>query len=349
MEDDIQLDEPADDVADEQTQSKKTEVIEIVFERLLAGDSWPVDRRLIVDSGLLVEAIDERNARHAPEPKPLSTKNPANFLKDFIRKATCNANWPRSLAGQRVTARQVYGNKQVFEFVAFEEGDTEPFPDRFDPTPNMEVYPFESLSIPVEARKLGRQDEPWLIQVAVSQRLVTMHLAIEARKRGLFVETLSHLQVSVKTQPEIDATFVATVETRPDERSRAYVTVEAKQIGERILEHQVREQIGVAFSSTSALTGPDSIDIVLPMVIKVVKEPNGTRNLIYILQFEAITRTEFNASYSTALHEIPLKPQSACLYEPMPGIAGITFKARKPALPRARPKAKRKNGKEQNL
>lgn len=324
----------ADDEKYERAQSKKTEVIEIIFKRLIGSDRWPVPRRLIVNSDMLVEAIRQRNSLHPGERKPLSTANPANFLKDFIRKPTCNKNWPNSLTGQRITARQVYGNKQVFEFVAFETGDTLPFPDRFEPTKDMIVYPFEALSVPVEARMLGRQDEPWLIQIAVSQRLITMHLAIEARKNGLTVESLSHLQVSVKTQPEIDATFIATIEEASGPRTRAYVTVEAKQIGERILEHQVREQIGVAFTSTNELTGSDGIDVVLPMVIKVVKEPDGPRHLIYILQFEVIPRKDFSAKYASALHDIPLKPQSACLYRPSPDIAGIS----------AKPKRTRKRG-----
>lgn len=276
------------------TQSMKPEVIEIVYDRLIGGDTWPVDRRLIVDRSLLEAAIKERNSRHPEEKKPLSTGNTANFLKDFIRKKTCNRNWPKRLLRQRITARQVYGNGQIFEFVPFQPGDEEPFPDRFDPTRELPIFRFESLSIPPEARKLGRQDEPWLIQIAVSQRIIETHLSICAVDFGVVVETLAHLQVSVKTQPEIDATFIATLRNSEQKKIRAYVTVEAKQIGERILEHQVREQVRVAFSFTSDLTGEDAIEAVLPIVIQVVRNPGepdrDKRQYIYVAQFNAIGR-----------------------------------------------------------
>lgn len=312
------------------TQSMKPEVIEIVYDRIIGGDTWPVDRRLIVDRSTLEAAIKERNSRHSAEKKPLSTGNTANFLKDFIRKKTCNRNWPERLRQQGITARQVYGNGQVFEFVPFPPGDKEPFPDRFDPTGELPVFRFESLSIPPEARKLGRQDEPWLIQIAVSQRIIETHLSICAVDFGVDVETLAHLQVSVKTQPEIDATFIATLRNSEQKRIRAYVTVEAKQIGERILEHQVREQVRVAFSFTSGLTGEDAIDAVLPIIIQVVRKPGDTTGnnpqYIYVAQFNAIGRDEFVKNYSLALHDMPLTVQSAALYEAFPPISGISSK-----------------------
>ena len=52
---------------------------------------------------------------------------------------------------------------------------------------------------------------------------------------------------------------------------RAYVTIEAKQLGERILEHQIR----VAFSMTASLTGDEAIDAVLPLVIKATSHTIG--------------------------------------------------------------------------
>ncbi|WP_267553084.1 hypothetical protein [Rhizobium rhizogenes] len=341
MTDDIDKEIGEADTEDQVTQSKKPEVIEIVYDRLISGDTWPVERRLVVDRSMLEAAIKERNSRHTGEKKPLSTGNVANFLKDFIRKKTCNRNWPKRLASQRITARQVYGNEQVFEFVEFSGTDTVPFPDRFDPTPELPIIRFESLSIPLEARKLGRQDEPWLIQIAVSQRLIETHLSTRAVDYDLTVETLAHLQVSVKTQPEIDATFIAALRTPEGERVRAYVTVEAKQIGERILEHQVREQVGVAFSFTSRLNGDDAIDAILPIVIQVVRKPgdlDGTGGqCVYVAQFNAIAREEFDKSYALALHDMPLTIQSAALYEAFPPISGISSKPKKAAKSRTIP------------
>jgi hypothetical protein len=316
------------------TQSKKPEVIEIVFDQLLGSDTWPTTRPMIINSDMLVEAIQLRNSRH-PGKKKLGTKNPANFLKDFIRKNTCNTNWPQRLRDLGVTARQVYGEEQVFEFISFDPAQELPFPNRFDPAPDLPVFPFEALSIPIEARKLGRQDEPWLIQVTVAQRLIETHLSIQASKAGLAVDTLAHLQVSVKTQPEIDATFIATSNAADGNRLRAYVTVEAKQIGERILEHQIREQIRRAFALTALLSGEDAVDAVLPIVLTVIRKPELTelvetqRQYIYIVQFEMVMRTDFDASYAAALHDLPLMVQSSGLYQPYPPIAGISSKPAK--------------------
>ncbi|MEJ0077623.1 MAG: hypothetical protein WDO17_19760 [Alphaproteobacteria bacterium] len=338
MADEVEIEDDLDvpEVADSVVQSKKPEVIEIVFDKLLGTDTWPPPRRMIVNSDSLIEAIHLRNSRNeGKKGKKLGTKNPANFLKDFIRKDTCNKNWPKRLRDLGVTARQVYGDEQVFEFIQFDPSQELPFPNRFDPAVDLVVLPFEALSIPVEARKLGRADEPWLIQVAVAQRLIETHLAIEAAKSGLVVDTLAHLQVSVKTQPEIDATFIASIKDAEGNRLRAYVTVEAKQIGERILEHQIREQIKIAFALTNSLSGEDAIDAVLPIVLKVVRKTGSTdpaeakHQYIYIAQFEMVSRTDFVAAYASALHDLPLKIQSSALYQPYPPIEGISSKPRR--------------------
>jgi hypothetical protein len=70
-------------------------------------------------SDLIVDSIRERNARHPGEAKPLSWKNTANFLKDLIRVPPYDANWPKSLSAKRITARQLYSDTQILEFVPF--------------------------------------------------------------------------------------------------------------------------------------------------------------------------------------------------------------------------------------
>lgn len=325
------------DAEEAKVQSKKIEVIEILFAKIWPEGTTPTGP-LIATNDLVVDAINERNAKHPEETKGLSTSNPANFLKDFIRKRTCNNNWPSELKKKRMTARQRYGDKQVMEFVPYREGDEVPFPDRFDPIADMQVLPFESLSIPVEARALGRSDEPWLIQVIVGQRLLNTHMAVVARNQGLDVETLTHLQMSVKTQPEIDATFIATIK-QGDQRLRAYVTGEAKQFNERILEDQIREQVAKAFEITEALSGVDAIDAVIPTVFQVVRYPTDTQTVksrqgIYVLQFDLIPRDKFDEYSGDRLHELSLQVQSRAFYEAKPPILGISSnppkKKRKP-------------------
>src|SRR4051812_47144147 len=100
------------------SQTKKPEVFEILFDQLWASSARRFTAATIVKRDALVDAINQRNARHLTEKKKLSTGNPANFLKDFIRKSTCNSAWPQKLKDARITARQRYGDEQVFEFVS---------------------------------------------------------------------------------------------------------------------------------------------------------------------------------------------------------------------------------------
>lgn len=313
-------------------QSMKTEVVEILFRELWPdGEARPAIP-LIANNNQVVAAIRQRNKNNEGNHDQLSDKNVHNFLKDFIRKPSCNTNWPKFLKDRRITARQVYGNKQVLEFVDYPPDDTDPFPDRYEPTPDMPIYPFEVLSLPLEARQLGRQDEPWLIQVAVSQKVVHSHLAIYAAEKGLAVETLSHLQTSVKTQPEIDATFFATLEAKTEKGEkpqRIYICCEAKQIGERILEDQIREQVKVAFAMTGRLDPLHAIDAVLPVVLKVVMHPTASSEAvrgIYVAQFETIYRADFDKIDQDKLHELSLRIQSRALHVPHPQLAGISYK-----------------------
>lgn len=306
------------------SKSKKTEAVEILFERFWPkGAAQPTQRPMIATNDDVVSAISERNKRHPGEAKPLSTKNPANFLKDLIRKSSCNTNWPDALKKLRVTARQRYGATQVLEFVDYREGDTVPFPDRYEPVDGVSTIKVEALSLPRAARALGRVDEAWLTQVVVYQRIIHHHLAAISKKN---VVELTHLQMSVKTQPEIDAIFVATIDESGDDL-RVLVTCEAKQYGERILEDQVREQVAQAFVATRKLKDAGRIDAVMPMVVKVVNYlvPGvGRRRGIYVVEFDMMSRSSFDKSYSERLHDMPLTLMTSAFYYLQPSVRGIS-------------------------
>lgn len=304
--------------------SRKTRVVEILFEAFLPSDDAEAkaDMPWIATNDQVVAAIKKAN-KELPTGSPLSSNNPANFLKDLLRKPTCNFHWPERLKALKYTARQRYGKKQVLEFLAYAEGQEVPFPDRFLPNPETENFRIESLSIPRQARALGRVDEPWLIQVAVSQRIAHMHLAIKSK---LQLSDLVHLQMSVKTQPEIDAIYVC--DLQKDGRDlRTLVICEAKQFGERFLEDQIREQTGCAFDSTAHLTGADRIDAILPVAMQVVQHPtDAPERRIYFMQFELIERTGFSKLYAeSGLHSIQLKLESSATYELLPPVAGISY------------------------
>ena len=304
--------------------SKKTEAIEILFARFWPeGQKEPIARPMIATNADVVEAIVARNARNSGKGKPLSPNNPANFLKDLIRKPTCNTNWPLRLRSMRITARQRYGEGQVLEFVDYRTDDEVPFPDRYDPIEGMTTIRVEALSLPRAARALGRVDEAWLTQVVVYQRIIHHHLGVVSKKN---VVDLTHLQMSVKTQPEIDAIFVATVEDKGEDL-RLLVTCEAKQYGERILEDQIREQIAQAFATTKRVADAGRIDAVLPIVVKVVKydvpQLKATRG-VYVAEFDMMERTTFEKEFSKNLHDMPLTVMSRAFYYFQPPVRGIS-------------------------
>jgi hypothetical protein len=304
--------------------SSKTRVVELLFEKFWPiGSPAPLDTPMIVTNDQIAIAISQRNLEY-PGQRTLSVSNPANFLKDLIRTASCNGNWPTRLKQLRVTARQRYGQKQVFEFIFYRDRDRMPFPDRYLPGREIPVIEVESLSIPRQARALGRSDEPWLIQVVVSQRIVETHLAIVSQ---ISITDLTHLQMSVKTQPEIDAVYVASL-TKGSKELRTLITCEAKQVGERLLEDQIREQVSVAFATTSTLKNDESIHAVLPIAIHVVKNPllKGGPNLLYFMQFRPITRQLYDEKIGKVnLHRMPLVLQSSALYSFAPQIRGISI------------------------
>lgn len=305
--------------------SSKPEVISILFEQIWPrGATAPIKTPMIVTSDEVVEAIKERNRRVAGAGgKKLSDKNPANFLKDFIRKPSCNDNWPPELLARRITARQRYGRGQIMEFVEYRDGDTLPFPDRYGPTPDMRVIEIESLSIPRQARALGRPDEPWLIQIVVSQHIAHTHFAVVSRHLAL---DLTHLQMSVKTQPEIDAIYVATIE-KDGREARTLITCEAKQYGERLLEDQIREQVQQAFALTPHLSGTDAIEAIVPLAVQVISYSVGGESVrgIYVVEFGMITRRDFEANYQQDnLHDMPLPLESRAFYRLKPDVPGIS-------------------------
>jgi hypothetical protein len=156
----------------------------------------------VVDSDDLVKAIDYCNAHVGTA---LSTKNPANFLKDYLRSPNRNDAWPASLKTAGFTARQKYRKRRAFAFVQY--SGNEPFPDPFVLKQDAVEHTIETVSLPSDARALGRNDEAWLIQVCVNQRVIQTHFGLYS---SLDVVDIFHLQNSVKATPEIDALFLMT-------------------------------------------------------------------------------------------------------------------------------------------
>jgi hypothetical protein len=148
------------------------------------------------------------------------------------------------------------------------------------------------------------------------------------------VRDVTHLQMGMKTQPEIDAVFLASY--GEDELLHSstslymLISCEAKQIAQRILEDQIREQVAKAMSITTAIETP-KIDAVKPMAIKVVEYDFGgiMEKAIYVVEFAQITRDVFNSEWASShddeekLYAMPLESVSDTIYRVMPHIGGL--------------------------
>lgn len=329
--------------AAQESASLKTPVVADLFERFRqTGESVVYQDNLRAaihraNAQIDIEnlAIEEDNKvraanrqRRRAKKKHLSTSNLANFLKDIIRTPRGNNWWPASAKEQRITGRQRYGKRMVFQFSDYIEGYDIPFPDRFAPNAETRVHDIASVSLPHLARMLGRTEETWLTQIAVNLRIVETHMAVFSDDRSA-IRDITHLQMGMKTQPEIDATFIMTLAGQDGSERNVFITCEAKQFGERLLEDQIKTQVARAMEETERFSNPP-IHAVKPLCIQ-VWEHEGER-LIYVVEFREFEREEFNSTWKNGseppdderLYQIDLYPAvSHALYRPRPSVPGI--------------------------
>lgn len=247
----------------------------------------------------------------------LGVGNPANFLKDYLRSATRNAQWPSEIAAARYTARQAYSEGRVFDFVPYEVGQTVPFPDEFELPEDATIHEIETVSLPSAARALGRGDEAWLIQVCVHQRVLQTHFALFSKIEAV---DLFHLQNSLKGTPEIDAVFLLAF-TVDGGAKKALVTFEAKR-DEPVLPNQIKNQVAFMAKQTRVRPGLDDIEFIVPVAATTLNR-NG-RRVIAIFEMDAVTVQDGVAAFDAkSAHELPLSIASAVGYALLPQVAGI--------------------------
>lgn len=296
--------------------SEKTPVIEYLFFK-----HWNAEARVLSKS--VMTRADVREALRecaATMGISLSDMNVSNFLKDVIRGQSASNNWPERLKQLRYTAVQRPGEGNVFEFVPYGPDDTEPFADLYRPTDNTPRFGIQSVSMSLDAKALGRSDEPWLIQTAVNLRVIETHFAVAS---SIHVVQLSHLQMSVKLRrTEIDALFLAHC-LGEGRQFRALVTCEAKQRRERILEHQIVQQVKAAFEITAAsrrtragrnaveTSLTNDVDLIIPVGMRAVRGVG-----FYLVEFKPVTRAE-----APSLEQLEIAADA--VYELKPPVPGI--------------------------
>jgi hypothetical protein len=253
----------------------------------------------------VVRAIERHNLLYPDN--QLSSRNPANFFKDFIRnRNSANTNWPAEVLAAGYTARQVTGRNACFEFVQLPENQSEAFPPAnfAEPTANTPLHKIESVSLPLASRRLGRKDEPWLIQVAARLRIVETHFSLFS---GRQVRQIDLLQLNVKlSNTEIDAIYLAHEETEGGVFEEVIITCEAKVGRDDILEDQIIKQAKAPFTMRSITQHR-----VIPIAVKVVEDSK-----IYVVEFQEFTRETFSTIESLTI---------ACdsLFEIHPPVPGI--------------------------
>ncbi|SRR6266567_397192 len=299
--------ETEDPIESSEQTNRKAAIIDGIFEQ-----RWSPQTRVLSDPMVtlqdLSKAIQSYNA--SQKQRPLSDRNPANFFKDFVRnKRRANKNWPKRILDAGFTARQVTGDGRCFEFVPLAGGQKEPFPSTTvpEPTENTPRFKVESISMPLASRRLGRTDEPWLIQVLVKLRIIETHLALFSSRK---IIQLDHLQMNIKlSRSEIDALFLAIEQISEDVRREVLVTCEAKGKNDDILETQVLEQVRAAFRFRLA-SSVQAVDV-LPMAIKAFAPSQ-----IFVVEFGSMSQEQAETATS-------LEVASSAIYELTPQVPGI--------------------------
>lgn len=277
--------------------SHKTEVVEHLFQKYWDEDSGRLTKSLMSLEDV-AQAIRQCNKLLG---RKLSDRNPANFMKDLMRGANASKNWPASVAARRYTAVQRTGSGDVFEFIPYRVGQTEPFPDAFKVREDAERYFIQSISLPLVTKSLGRADETWLVQTAINLRVVETHFSVAAAFPLL---ELAHLQMGIKLrQTEIDALFLGKAGSFKDNYP-VLVTCEAKHYNDPIIPQQIINQVQAAFGETD-------VDTVVPIGLRAIKEVG-----FYLTEFAAVKRED-----ADELDELTLA--SDAIYQLKPAVRGI--------------------------
>jgi hypothetical protein len=183
----------------------------------------------------------------------------------------------------------------------------------------MVARPLQSLTLPLASKALGRRDESWLVQVTVCLSVLEHHFATRSK---LSVKEFVHLQTGVKLgNSEVDSLFRAIVEDREGNRLHVLVTCEAKQQGERILDHQVVDQIVAAHKSVKKSVPEEELEVsfIVPVAIKAIP-PDGD---LYVVEFEPWSPADAEEEEAVIKD---LKPASEGLYRLCPPVPGIGYK-----------------------
>jgi hypothetical protein len=282
--------------------SQKTIVIQRIFDVLYDPATQTLSRSIVTARDL------EDAKRYCNEFLGATIKldsNPFNFMKDIVRGKAGSKIWPERVRQIGFLGEQRTGGGNIFEFVPIIEGTSESFEVDFRPgigTPNYQV---QSLSLPLASKALGRNDESWLLQVAVNLRVIENHFAV-GENRQIEALELNHLQMDIKLRKvQIDALYLTKfIPSLNFPEGDALITVEAKQGNQRILTEQIARQVKAAFESTSN-------NLIIPTAIAAIRDQG-----MYVVEFKAVRRADLDT------FEVPVFHREA-MFILRPSVQGI--------------------------
>lgn len=284
--------------------SYKPEIILRLFRKRWNEDTRKLSNPVVTSSEIREEYI-EYQRRHG---KSVQNTNPPAFMKDFLRKRhRANASWPTEIFAAGFTARQLTGEGRNFEFVRILPGQAEPFPSTA-PVPPKELVPHQisSVSLPLASRRLGRPDEPWLVQVSVRLHLVETYFALFSARKAT-IRQIDHLQNALKLRrTEIDALFLGTEQIGPNEFREFIVTCEAKRVGEDIISEQILQQIKAVFKLRNVVQ-PFAVPIALKSI---------SPSRIHLVEYTEVSREQ-----AESLEALTMVGQA--IFELVPAVPGI--------------------------
>lgn len=285
------------------SRSYKPEIIQRLFQKRWNASTGELTNPVVTGDEIRQAHAEYRHRRG----EDVEVTNVYAFMKDFLRSKNRNTNWPNEIFEAGYTARQVTGGGSVFEFVRISQDQTEPFP-RTAPAPPAGMIPHKisSVSLPLASRRLGRTDEPWLVQVSVRLHIVETYFALFSSRKAT-VRQVDHLQNGLKLRKtEIDALFLGIEEITPGQFQEFMITCEAKHIGEDIIVEQVLQQVRAVFRLANITQ-----QFVVPLALKSIAPSQ-----IHIVEYGQVGRAE--ADEIDALDMI-----NQAVFELVPPVPGI--------------------------
>jgi len=235
--------------------SAKNQVFLVLFQERYNADDGALAHSMVT----LDEVADAIRQVNRDRDLSLSDRNPANFIKDYLRSNRRNEIWPDEIRQAGFTARQRTGAGLCFEFVPIGPGE-DPFPEDYAPTGQEPTFTIQTLSLPVTTREIVRVDEQSLAQIAVKLHLLEHFLANSGSLVEQGLREITHLQNNVKlSSSEVDALYQATVGRGGDFEVGA-IAVEVK-IGDPIIAEQIEKQ-------ALAVLADDAFQFCLPVIVK---------------------------------------------------------------------------------